>query len=228
MRVLFLLFHITFLASFLFAQDTLKKVPYSQDYIFKDGIYITFNQFIENNPLPKYKIVSSVPPTSPAYLYEVTQKDTFHYIGDNGYITPYPTKKIWGFSENNTVFIQYLNQFNRIIIIGTIGFFMSQVTVTSTIYNDPYYYSSYYNPYYYYPGINLPHEVKNNEIKRFLIDFRTGNVIPFSYKNLEVLLSADTELYNEYLSLSKRKRKKMIFLYLRRFNERNPLLLPPN
>jgi len=36
----------------------------------------------------------------------------------------------------------------------------------------------------------------------------------------------DTSLYDEFNNLSKRKQKKMLFYYLRKFNERNPLLIP--
>ncbi len=208
------------------SQDTIQKVPYTQDYILKEGIYLTFSQFLTNNPIPKYKIVSKVPRDIPTYLSEVTKADTIHYIGENGFIIPVPVSKIWGYCENNTLFVRYLNKFNRVIVIGTIGFFMTQVTVTSTIYDDPYY-SYYYDPFYY-PISGTPRQVKSDEIRRYLIDFKTGEILPFTYSNLEVLLSADTELYNEYMSLSKRKRKKLIFLYLRRFNERNPLMLPKN
>ena len=224
--ILSVLFTLRTQANTFFSQDTTKKVPYTQDYILKEGIYYTFKQFLENNPIPKYKIVSKVPKDIPTYLTEVTRADTIYYVGENGLVVPLPTSQIWGYCENNTVFVHYLNKFNRVIVIGTIGFFMTQVTVTSTVYDDPYY-SYYYDPFYY-PISGSPRQVKTDEIRRYLIDFKTGEILPFNRSNLEILLSSDTELYTEYMSLSKRKRKKLMFLYLRRFNERNPLLLPEN
>ncbi len=205
--------------------DTIKKIPYSNDYIFKDGIYLEFHQFLENNPMPKYKIISNISKKSPLFISEAVKKDTIYYINNNGLISPVPTKTLWGYCENNTVFINYNGKFNRIIIIGSIGFFISQITVTSSEYVEP------YNPYYYYDSYYYPmsgteRAVKSDELRRYLIDFKTGQVLPFSYQNLEILLSADTELYQQYTSLRKRKRKKLAFMYLRRFNERNPLYLP--
>lgn len=208
------------------AQDS-TKTPYTPDFEFKDGIYLTFEQFKNNSPLPKYKIITNVEKKTPIYLAEVLKADTIYFIGNNGEIIAFPKSKIWGYCENNTVFIYYNKKFNRVLIIGKIGFFISQVTVTSTVYDNMDY------PYYYYDPLNYPisgspRTVKNDEILRYMIDFNTGEVLPFDYKNLEVLLSSDTKLYSEYLSLSKRKRKKLIFMYIRRFNERNPLYIKKN
>ena len=207
------------------AQDS-TRVPYTPDFEFKDGIYLTFEQFKNNSPLPKYKIVTNIDKESPTFLAEVLKSDTIYFIGNKGEIIAFPKSKIWGYCENNTVFIFYNKKFNRVIIIGKIGFFISQVTVTSTVYDNTMY-PYYYDPYYY-PISGSPRTVKNDEIVRYLIDFNTGQVLPFDYKNLEALLSSDTDLYNEYISLSKRKRKKLIFMYIRRFNERNPLYIKKN
>ena len=36
----------------------------------------------------------------------------------------------------------------------------------------------------------------------------------------------DPELYEEFVSMRNKNQKKMMFVYLRKFNERNPVLLP--
>jgi len=218
-------FILLFLPVKVFSQDS-SYVKFSPDVQFKSGIYFTFNQFLENTPLPKHKIVSNVPEDSPTFMAEALKPDTIYYIGDDGNIISYPKSKIWGYCENNTVFINYDKNFYRILIIGKIGFFIAQVTVESTVYDNSMY-PYYYDPFYY-PISGSPRTVRSKEIRRYLIDFNTGEVLPFDYKNLEALLSSDTELYQEYISLSKRKRKKLIFLYIRRFNERNPLYIKNN
>jgi hypothetical protein len=227
MKFLFFFYFISLLTIKSWAQDS-TLVPYSPDFDFREGIYLTFNQFKNNSPLPKYKLITNVNKDMPTFLSEVLKADTIFYIGSKGEIIPYPKSKIWGYCENNTVFINYNKKFNRILIIGKIGFFISKLTVTSTIYDNMMYPGYYYYDPFYYPISGYPRKVKNDEIIRYLIDFNTGEVLPFDYKNLELLLSSDTELYNEYISLPKRKRKKLIFMYIRRFNERNPLYIKKN
>ena len=41
-----------------------------------------------------------------------------------------------------------------------------------------------------------------------------------------LLLMKDNELYEEYVQLSKRKKKDLMFVYIRKFNEKNPLFIP--
>jgi hypothetical protein len=43
---------------------------------------------------------------------------------------------------------------------------------------------------------------------------------------MEVLLMKDPELHDEYVQLSNKKKKQLKFLYLRKFNEENPLYIP--
>jgi hypothetical protein len=63
-------------------------------------------------------------------------------------------------------------------------------------------------------------------MRQYLIDFESGKVMDYDYKSMEVLLMKDPELHDEYMKLSKRKKKQLKFFYLRKFNERNPLYLP--
>jgi hypothetical protein len=60
------------------------------------------------------------------------------------------------------------------------------------------------------------------------MDFKTGKVYDYDVQALEVLLMQDPELHNEFSQLRKKKKRQQKFVYLRRFNERNPLYLPKN
>jgi len=60
------------------------------------------------------------------------------------------------------------------------------------------------------------------------LDFETGRVYDYDFQSLEVLLMKDPELHDEYAQLRRKKKRQLKFLYLRRFNERNPLYLPQN
>ena len=67
-----------------------------------------------------------------------------------------------------------------------------------------------------------------SEIKQYLIEFETGNIAEFDMKNTELMLMQDPELYEEYVQLPRKKKKDMMFVYIRKFNEKNPLYIPVN
>jgi len=200
-----------------YSQD---KVTYSTDYKFSDGIYLQFSQLLENKPLKKESL-SDYNSNDMFFLRNSLKKDTIIFLDNNGLLQTIRTSEIWGFAENNYVYVLYQNSFNRVLTIGTIGFFVANVTVTRTYFND-YSMMGYYDPFYQ----GSSQTIKDNEIKRFLIDFTTGQVYPFNSDYFEQLISSDKEIYKEYSNLSNRKKRKMLFFYLRRFNENNPLYLP--
>ena len=80
----------------------------------------------------------------------------------------------------------------------------------------------YYNPYYY--PMNSSYQTK--EIRQFILDFETGNVFSYNYNDVKTIFMRDVELFDEFNQLKKRKQKKLLFLYVRKYNERNPLYLP--
>jgi hypothetical protein len=65
-----------------------------------------------------------------------------------------------------------------------------------------------------------------NELKQYLIDFDSGKVLEFDVDNTELLLMKDDKLYEEYVQLSRKKKKDLMFVYIRKFNENNPLYIP--
>jgi hypothetical protein len=71
-----------------------------------------------------------------------------------------------------------------------------------------------------------PTTVSRNELIQYTIEFETGKVIEYDLKNVELLLMKDPELYDEFMQLSRKKKKQMMFLYLRKYNEKHPLYLP--
>jgi hypothetical protein len=70
--------------------------------------------------------------------------------------------------------------------------------------------------------------MSRSEVKQYLIDFENGKILEFDQKNTEMLLMRDSEIYEEYVRLPRKERKDLMFVYIRKFNEKNPLLLPVN
>ena len=79
------------------------------------------------------------------------------------------------------------------------------------------------DPYRTYPAT-----YQNTEMRQYLLDFTTGNVLDYTDSSLEAILMQDPELHDEYMGLRKKKRKQMRFIYIRKFNERHPLYFPQN
>ncbi len=198
------------------------RVAYTTDYKFKDGIYLQFSQFLSNQPLPKEQLLQ-FDKNDIFFLRNTLKKDTISFIGQNTVIQKIPTKEIWGFAENNYCYIFYSGQFNRILTIGTIGFFVANITVKRTYSND--YSMMRYNDPFYYPG-GGNQTVESKELQRYLIDFTNGQIFPLDYRYFEQLISVDEKFFDEYSNLRKGKKRKLLFIYLRRFNEKHPLMLP--
>ena len=76
--------------------------------------------------------------------------------------------------------------------------------------------------------MSTPSSYSSTEMRQFIIDFETGKILEYTVESVEVLIMKDTELYDEFMSLRKKKKKQLKFLYIRKYNERNPLYLPAN
>ena len=209
-----------FLISIVFSQsNNLKgKIKYTPAFKFADGIFLNFQQVKDNNPIPKSQILTTI---------DYNSFDFYDKLFENKYITVYDnlgiqkkidTRKIWGFSNKGVLYIYMNNEFNRIPVFGSISHFIANKTVQEY---DPYRYN---NSYYYY---NDPYSTKT-VMMQYLLDFETGKIYDFTVKSVELIISKDPELYEEFEKLSYRKKKKLKFLYVRKYNQKHPVYFPKN
>jgi len=119
---------------------------------------------------------------------------------------------IWGYSENNAVYIRMGYTFNRLMVIGSICHFTAYVT--NYMATGP---GTYPNQQYGAPVESL---------QQFVLDMKTGATYDFNPNSMLFLLSRDPQLYVEFSALKKRKRREQIFIYLRKYNERHVLYFP--
>jgi hypothetical protein len=224
------------------AQDKPGMVKYTPEFRFNDGIYLNFEQVKMNAPIPKSKILTSLDYNDREFFKKIMEMDKLYFYDDMGVRQDVARSSIWGYARNGVVYVQVQDNFNRITFVGNICHFVADVTTYDSRanspygYYDPYYspygynsyyspYGSYYSPYSMYSPYNQPNMARN-ELKQYLIDFESGKVLEFDVDNTELLLMKDNQLYEEYVQLSKRKKKEMMFVYIRKFNEKNPLYLP--
>ncbi len=228
-----------------FGQDSTRTemVKYTPDFRFKDGIYLNFEQVKNNSPIPKAKLLTSVDYNDREFFKKLLEMDKIYFYDDMGVRQEVAKSNIWGYVRNGVIYVQVQENFNRITFVGNICHFVADITTyDNRYYNSPYgYYDPYYSPYSgygnyyspYYSPYNSPYyspygqsSMPRTELKQYLIDFESGKVLEFDVDNTELLLMKDSQLYDEYVQLSGKKKKDLMFVYIRKFNEKNPLFIP--
>jgi hypothetical protein len=210
--------------------DTLQMIKYTPVFKFKEGVYISFDQVRQNNPIPKSRIITPVAYDDPDFFERILKEKRIQLFDNLGTRQEIQIKNVWGFSRNGVLYINLNEGYFRITIIGTICHFVASLNSYNNDRYNPYY--GYGYPYYsapYYSPYSSPYSASNSvEMKQYLLDFKTGNVLAYDEESVELLLMADPELHDEFAALNKKKRKQLKFLYIRKFNEKNPLYFPEN
>ena len=193
-------------------------IKYTPEFKFTDGIFPDFESVQHNNPIPKNRIISSVSYDDNDFFDKTLALNKVYYYDNLGDKLELSTDKIWGYSRNGFLYIHIEDSYFRITLIGSICHF---VGIHSYETYSPNYYNSYYYDSPYYPR----NTTTATEQRQYLFDFKTGRVLDYDEEGVEILLMADPELHDEYVQLSNKKKNQLKFLYIRKFNERNPLYL---
>ena len=202
-------------------------VRYSADFQFGDGIYANFDMVLANDPIPPARIVTDLDMFDRAFYEKITAGKQIVIYDENGVKQELDTHEIWGYGRNGILYINVGSAFHRISFVGSICHFVATVTTYNPNYYDPYYYNPYYSSSYYYNRYSMPQSnTASTDLRQYLLDFETGDVMEYDVESVEVLLMKDPELADEFHSLSNRKKKQMKFVYIRKFNERHPLYFP--
>ena len=187
------------------AQTTYYKVY--PDFKFNDGVYLTFNDFKNNRP--NYEDFEIKYRGEASYLYVMCSDSSKKYDCE--------VKNPWGYCLNQNVFINQVNN-NRYIRLQVIGALIHYFVIEMRYY-DPAFYDPF-NPYSTMPN----RRISNREL---VMEWNSGKSFEFCYKNLKIFLQAnDIELFKE-LEASKKKRK-MIYFFLLKYNEKHPVYVNEN
>jgi len=212
--------------------DSASLVKYTPGFKFEEGLFLNFDQVRQNTPISKSQIITTVPYDDPDFYDRILQEKKIELFDNVGAKLEIGTKNIWGYSRNGVLYVNVNDDYYRITIVGSICHFVASLT-TYDNYGSPYY-SSYGYPYGAYPynpysPYSSPYATTGNtEMKQYLLDFKTGNILDYDVESIELLLMADPALHDEFTGLNNKKQKQMKFLYLRKFNEKHPLYFPKN
>ncbi|NBC82034.1 MAG: hypothetical protein GVY19_01505 [Bacteroidetes bacterium] len=201
--------------------DSANHVKYTPDFDFNDGVFLDFEQVTLNNPIPKSRLLTSTDFNSSDFFDELMKNKRIYFYDQVGVKREVIIDQIWGYSRNGVLYKNMQNEFFRITIVGSISHFIASHTSYQDYYTDP-----YYHPYY---GRSVTYSVNPGpvkEMRQYILDFQTGDILEYNFKNVEALLMKDPALHAEYAGLRKKKKKQQKFIYIRKFNERNPLYFP--
>jgi hypothetical protein len=218
-------------------------VEYSSDYVFKDGLYISFQDFKNNNPIPITHILSDFDIRDPNYLDVILNQDSVVYYDNLFEERIIAVEDLWGFCKRNKVFIgfgeksSYNNpaffDFYSLMNIGAFSFFTAMESYYSTMSTSP---TMGMGMEYRDPMLNNDITVTESEQVQLILQFSTGKILlakrgDMSHLPADLvlqLIKPDGPLLTEFESLSVRDQKLKGMFFLRRYNERNPIYFPSN
>lgn len=183
---------------------------------FNDGIYTNVEMVKNNRPLPLTWIVSEMEVDDRNFYKNLMKSEQIIFFDDNGVRTSLETKSIWGYSHKGDLYINVGGAFHKIDFFGRISHFVASKSTYAPLeilegqrdiwYNKP-------------VGITIRN-------RKYLLDIEENKVWDFDLDGLERVLENDPELLNEYEALKDRKKEKMKYVFLRRYNEKYPLNYP--
>ena len=208
MRLTFLTFIVLLFTCFnSFSQAD--SVIHSPDTRMEDGIYINYSDFRKNTSIKKSQIISKLDKEQLEFLSKTIFEVKFSYE-ENGVINTVESKKVWGYMQNNTLYVNFRGDFYRVPVFGSVSYLVATVTVI--------------NPGFYDPRFGMSTgSGTTKEIREFLMNFYDGHMVEFTIDGAEQLISRDKALYEEYKNLSRRKQKEQIYGFIRKYNALHPV-----
>lgn len=175
----------------------------------KEGIYADFVAFRLNEPTVPKERLRDGDGLSVTDIRRVVSK--LSWQPDTGGVSTIRKDQLWGFCQNDAVYIAAGNGFYRLGLVGSLSHMLYELS-----YRD-------WDPYMYpYGGVT------RTILAQQMLDMETGAFLPFNASGMAQALQHDPVLLEEFNALPKKQRNKdeTVFRFLRMYNERNPLRFP--
>lgn len=192
---------------------------------FKDGIFKDFNQVRRNDPVPKANLLIAEDFADAEFYKRILKSRQIIYSTSNGKSEYIDNRKVWGFASDGVLYVHWKGYYSPLYMLGTISCFFLHDQHFDIYRNIV---SMHYGNETEMPAYDGQVVVRYRDLKKYLLDFRTGKISRLNIRNLSRLLKNDPELFSEYSQLSPARKRALIFLFIRNFNEKNPLSLPLN
>lgn len=187
-----------------------RKLVSNPAFNFKEGIYFTLQDYKENRPSVLF---SQFCDKSGKPIYDFVVKNTLYYKAEGTEIKSIKQEELFGYATKGDFYIKVNYNgiyFARLVVIGSMSHFVCEVR------------NNVYPTFPDSPGGAMT----TFSLEQFIFDYDSGLITPFDRDVFAKLLQRDEELYGEYSILSKKKKKDLMFLYLRKYNERHPVSFP--
>jgi hypothetical protein len=211
-----------FSLSFAKAQWSDDMVMYSPEYVFKDGLYLNIEQFRTNNPLPLNRVISAVPENHPNYFEELLSKPSFRYSNADSSIASAKSSAIFGYCFNGRPHVMAFGEGSRMVTIGSICFFVgNEVVPINTGFGIG-------GGVGIGGGIGVGVPIGGSTVRQTQLILHVGSGIMSDLypESLLKMIEDDPALAEEFSKVKKRKKRELMYAYIRKYNERNPLYLP--
>lgn len=192
------------------------SVPYSFEYLLKEGLYLKLNNFKQNFPIEAEQIIIDYPKDRTDFWDQVMMKRSINYKNSSGRIQKINMNELWGYSINKKVYINTSVGFKKCIIVGSLCYLDKWQNSTNNV--------AVVNGKELV-DLNAKSIAKIPE-KIDVFDMETNSSEELDSGDLKLILAREPELLKEYSALSYKRRKQTVLLYLRKYNEKHPLYLP--
>lgn len=229
------------ISMFPFALSAQQKLKYDVDFTFKDGLYISFLDFKNNNPIPITHILSDFDIRDQNYLDQVLSSDSISYF-DNLYEERIiAVESLWGYSQRGKVYIGFgasqsfdnpeFFDFYPLLTIGRVCFFTAYEAFYRSIGVGPQM-GGFQDPMMFNDQMTVTETAQVQFIFKIedgrLILADRGDLNGFPPRLIRDLIQSDPVLTTEFDSLNTKEQKQTGMFYIRKFNERNPVYFPVN
>lgn len=190
-------------------------VVYTPDFKFKRGIYLTYEDFKNNSPLPLSAIKTDLDSNSIHFFKDILSHKKI-YIYENGQLRWLKNTEYWGYSDGRRVYCNSYGRFARLDIIGSICFFVKVSPMLD--FNDAF----YSHAYTHITRRNMMDPGRKTQADKYIMNFETGEVFLLNKKQLTNLFSKDAELLNDYKKFKGKKDVKT-FMFIMKYNQKYPI-----
>jgi hypothetical protein len=174
-----------------------------------DLIYLSYQEFRHGKGITRDDIQYEGDKSQLEFFSKVLQYERFSYRKDSFPVIQL-TDRVWGYSQNNVLYLNYSGEFYRVPVFGAISYLVAQVTV-----NVP----GFYDPRFGYPVGNG----RATELREFLMSFYDGALRDLTISTAMELLKPDPRLHEEYRRLRRSRKKSELYRFIRRYNEAHPV-----
>ena len=100
------------------------SVAFSRDFTLFEGMYLTYLDFRHNWPIPKEKIVTDISKDQLDFYSKLMEMDKIVFTERDGNKDTVLSVRVWGYCQNNVIYININKSFFRIPVFGAISFLL--------------------------------------------------------------------------------------------------------